>query len=192
MDGSRTDPAVIGVYVDVAAAHDADDASAGEAVTVFEDRRDAERRRLAGRPTDTAVQVMPFVLAGTLLALALGPALNALALGEELAAALGARVAATKPLSALAVVLLCGSATPVAGPIAFVGLAVPHAARLLVGPDIRWVLVYCLFLAPALLLGADTVGRVLADQEFQVGVVTAWVGAPLFLILVRYGRVRDL
>jgi iron complex transport system permease protein len=82
--------------------------------------------------------------------------------------------------------LLCGAATAAAGPIGFVGLAVPHVARFVVGPDQRWVLAYSTLLAPILLLGADILGRVLgAPGEVQVGIVTAFLGAPLFIALCR-------
>lgn len=88
--------------------------------------------------------------------------------------------------SALAVVLLAGTATAVAGPIGFVGVAVPHIARTIVGPDHRWVLPWSAVLAPTLLLVADMVGRVVVrPEELQVGIVTALIGAPFFILMVR-------
>ncbi|MFC4950492.1 FecCD family ABC transporter permease [Pseudonocardia sp. GCM10023141] len=148
---------------------------------------------LAGRTMDIVVALGPFLVVGVLLALSLGPALNALALGDQVGAALGVRVGRTRLLTALAVTLLCGSATAAIGPIGFVGLTVPHAARMIVGPDQRWVLAYSLVLAPVLLIGADVLGRVvLPSGELQVGIVTAVLGAPVFLVLCRRRRIAQL
>ncbi|MFC5381596.1 FecCD family ABC transporter permease [Aquipuribacter nitratireducens] len=141
---------------------------------------------VAGRGLDVAAQVAPFLAVGAVVALLSGRALNALALGDDVARSLGARVGLTRVTAAVAVVLLVGAATAAAGPIAFVGLTVPHVARALTGPDYRWVLAYSAGLAPALLLAADVLGRVVARPgELQVGIVTAVVGAPVFIALVR-------
>jgi iron complex transport system permease protein len=144
---------------------------------------------LAGRSTDIAAQVGPFAAAGTVLALAGARSLNTLALGDDVARSLGQRVGLARTLAATAVVVLVGSATAAAGPIAFVGLAIPHVARAIVGPDYRWILPYSMVLAPVLLLGADVLGRVVARPgELQVGIVTALAGAPVFILLVRRRR----
>ncbi|MBZ6231749.1 iron ABC transporter permease [Streptomyces olivaceus] len=141
---------------------------------------------LNGRDLDVLLQALPFVAAGAVLALGLGPRLNGLALGDDVARALGQRVAVARFAGAAATVLLCGAATAVAGPIAFVGLAVPHAVRMFTGPDYRWILPYSALLAPVLLLVADVLGRVVARPgEVQVGVVTAAVGCVPFILLVR-------
>ena len=138
-------------------------------------------------------QAMPFILIGIVLALGLGPALNALAMGEETGRALGAHILRTRALGMLAVTLLCGAATAVTGPIWFVGLAVPHIARMITGPDQRWVLLYSMVLAPVLLLAADILGRVVvAPSELEVGIVTAFLGAPVFILLARRRRAADL
>jgi iron complex transport system permease protein len=119
--------------------------------------------------------------------------LNNLALGDDVARGLGQRVAWTRAAVAAAIVLLCGAATAAAGPIAFVGLAVPHVARAVTGPDYRWVVPYSMVLAPVLLLGADVLGRLIARPgEVQVGIVTAFVGAPVFIGLVRGRRLAEL
>jgi iron complex transport system permease protein len=141
---------------------------------------------LAGRPLAVATTILPFVLAGTVLALLVARSLNAVALGDDLARTLGARIARTRVLAMLAVMLLAGAATAAVGPIGFVGLAVPHAARLIVGPDQRWVLPYSALLAAILLLGSDILGRVVgAPGELEVGIVTAFLGAPVFVALCR-------
>ncbi|MEY9953001.1 FecCD family ABC transporter permease [Leifsonia sp. EB34] len=141
---------------------------------------------LAGRGFDVLWQVLPTLAVGAVLALALGRLLNGLALGDNVARGLGQRVGLARALSAVAVVLLCGSATAAVGPIAFVGLVVPHAARWVVGADYRRILAFSAVIAPALLIACDVIGRVVAPPgELQVGIVMAFVGAPLFIALVR-------
>ena len=147
---------------------------------------------LSGRDLGVLVKIVPFILLGTFLALGLARSLNALDLGEESAQALGVKPGRTRALGAFAVVLLCGSATAAVGPIAFVGLAVPFVVRVWTGPDQRWVLPYSLLLAPALMLGADVVGRVVTPGELETGLVTAFLGAPLFMFMVRRGGMRKL
>lgn len=148
---------------------------------------------LAGRDISVVAQLAPFIAVGTVMALASGRVLNALALGDDVARSLGQKVAAARACSALSVVLLVGAATAAAGPIGFVGLTVPHVARAVTGPDYRWVLPYSAVLAPVLLLGSDIVGRVVARPgELQVGIVTALVGAPFFVALVRRRKLASL
>lgn len=145
------------------------------------------------RDADVLWKAAPFIAVGAVLALLLGPQLNGLALGDDLARGLGQRVGPARLLSAAAVVLLCGSATVVAGPIGFVGLAVPHAARLITGPDYRWVLPYSMLMAPIVLLLADILGRLVAGPgELQVGVVTAGLGCIPFIWLVRRRKLVEL
>jgi iron complex transport system permease protein len=148
---------------------------------------------LAGRDLAILGEVGPFLIVGTLIALALARPLNALALGDDSGRALGARVGRTRALGAVSITLLCGAATAVAGPIVFVGLCVPHMARAIAGPDQRWVLGYSALLAPILLLTADVIGRVvISPSELEVGVVTALIGAPVFIALVRRKRIAQL
>ncbi|PZG13360.1 iron ABC transporter permease [Micromonospora craterilacus] len=144
---------------------------------------------LASADTDTVRQVLPFIAVGLLVALAAARPLNALALGEDAARALGARPALIRAMVIAAITLLCGAATAACGPIVFVGLLVPHLVRALTGPDLRWLLPYSALLAPVLLLGSDVLGRVLGRPgELQVGIVTAVLGGPLFLWLVTRTR----
>lgn len=148
---------------------------------------------LASANMDTVRQVAPFLLAGTLLALALGRPLNAMTMGDDTARALGAHLTRTRIGAMAAITLLCGAATAACGPIVFVGLMIPHLARLFTGPDMRWVLAYSAVLSPVLLLGADVVGRVVTrPAELQVGIVTALVGGPVFIHLVRRKRMAQL
>lgn len=144
---------------------------------------------LTGARMTTVLEVLPLIAIGAVLALGIARSLDAVALGDEPASALGARVGWTRLLGFAAITLLCGGATAVAGPIAFVGLAVPHLVRLVTGPGHRWVLPYSMVLAPALLLGSDVVGRVVAPPaELRVGIVTAFLGAPVLVALVRRRR----
>lgn len=148
---------------------------------------------LAGRTPDVAAQVTPFVLVGVGMALVSGRLLNALSLGDDVARSLGQKVGISRAFSAISVVLLVGAATAAAGPIGFVGLTVPHVARAITGPDYRWVLPYSAVLAPILLLGSDIIGRIIARPgEVQVGIVTALVGAPFFVALVRRRKLAEL
>ncbi|MFF9313556.1 FecCD family ABC transporter permease [Streptomyces sp. NPDC014748] len=148
---------------------------------------------LASATNATIVQVLPFLLAGTLLALLLARPLNALAMGDDTARALGANLNRTRALAMLAATVLCGAATAACGPIVFVGLMVPHIVRSFTGPDLRWVLPYATVLSPVLLLGADVIGRIVArPAEVQVGVVTAIIGGPVFILLVRRRRTAQL
>ncbi len=148
---------------------------------------------LSGRDGRIAAQMAPFIVVGTAMALISARLLNALALGDDVARSLGQRVGLARLFSAGAVVLLVGAATAAAGPIAFIGLTVPHVARAITGPDYRWVLPYSMVLAPSLLLGADIIGRVIARPgEVQVGIITALIGSPIFLALVRRRKLAEL
>ncbi|WP_053913570.1 iron ABC transporter permease [Streptomyces sp. TP-A0875] len=141
----------------------------------------------------TIVEVLPFFVVGTVLALALARPLNALEMGDDTARALGAHPNRTRGLAMLAATVLCGAATAACGPIVFVGLMVPHAVRSFTGPDLRWILPYAALLAPVLLLGADVLGRIVVrPSELQVGIVTAVLGGPVFLHLVRRRRTVTL
>ena len=137
--------------------------------------------------------VAPFLVAGTAISLLSARALNSLALGDDLAAGLGERVALARGVAALGSVLLCGTATAAAGPIGFVGLVVPHLCRLLVGVDHRWLLPFSALTGACLLTGADVLGRIVArPTELDVGILTALIGAPCFIAIVRRQRVREL
>ena len=148
---------------------------------------------LAGRGVDIVISTAPFIALGLILAALVARPLNAIALGDDLAQSLGARVIRTRVIGVVAVTLLAGAATAAAGPIGFVGLMIPHLVRWFVGPDQRWILIYTVFAAPALLLLSDVVGRlVIRPGELQVGIVTAFVGAPALIVLVRRTRASGL
>ncbi|MER6915051.1 iron chelate uptake ABC transporter family permease subunit [Streptomyces sp. NPDC000594] len=148
---------------------------------------------LAARDWDVFRAVLPFIAAGLVLALLSARSLNAIALGDDLARSLGAGIGRTRIMVVVAVTLLAGAATAAAGPIGFVGLMVPHVVRWFVGPDQRWIIPYTIVCAPILLIVSDTVGRVvLTPQELQVGIVTAFIGAPVLILLVRRKKASGL
>ncbi len=137
--------------------------------------------------------VLPFLTAGFAISLACAKKLNSLALGDDMAAALGDRVALARGMAALGAILLCGGTTAVCGPIGFVGLIVPHLCRLLAGVDHRWLLPFSALAGACLLIASDIAGRLIARPgELDVGIVTALIGAPFFIWIVRRARVREL
>lgn len=148
---------------------------------------------VGGGTFDTISQVLPFLVVGLLLCLLSARGLDLLALGDELAAGLGARVATARATASLGAVVLCGASTAVTGPIAFVGLVVPHTFRMLIGGDHRWLLPFSALGGAALLVAADVLGRIVArPAELDVGIVTALIGAPVFISIVRRHKVRAL
>jgi iron complex transport system permease protein len=141
---------------------------------------------LAGRDFDLFLHVLPLMVTGLLLALLLGKQITTLSLGEDIAKSLGQQTVWIKLLAATSVVLLAGSSVAIAGPIGFVGLIVPHMVRFFIKTDYRWILPYSAVLGAILLLVSDIAARVLLKpQELPVGVMTAFVGAPVFVYLAK-------
>lgn len=146
---------------------------------------------MADQDGSTVLRILPFLVVGTVLALACAPALNSLALGEDVAASLGRRLGLIRLQGVAAVTLLTGAAVAAIGPVVFIGLVIPHVARALaqlagIGPDHRWLLPLSAVLAPSLLLAADIIGRLIArPTEVQAGIVVAFIGGPFFIALVR-------
>ncbi|MBW8172214.1 iron chelate uptake ABC transporter family permease subunit [Ornithinimicrobium sp. Arc0846-15] len=159
----------------------------------FNAMRAWESGNLQDRGWSGVTAIGSFMVVGLMVALALGPSLNAVALGDDFASALGANIILIRTAAVVAVTLLAGGATALAGPIAFVGLMIPHVARRFTGPDQRWILAYTLVLAPILLVSADMVGRlVVRPAELPVGIVTAFIGAPVLIYLARRMKVNSL
>jgi iron complex transport system permease protein len=148
---------------------------------------------LGGRDESALAVIAPLIGAGLLLSFFLARPLNAIALGDDLGRTLGARLVPTRILSVVGVTVLAGGATAVAGPIAFIGLMVPHAVRWFTGPDQRWIIPFSAVVAPSMLLLSDVIGRVvLPSGELQVSIVTAIVGAPVLIGLARRKKVSGL
>ncbi|MFE4912369.1 FecCD family ABC transporter permease [Streptomyces sp. NPDC056652] len=141
---------------------------------------------IAGRGAEVAGQVWPFLLLGTVLVISVARGLDALALGEDVAKGLGQNVAAVRIVGGLGATVLTGVAVAAAGPIAFIGLAVPHIARAIVGSDHRWVLPMAALIGPVMLLVSDVIGRIVfPPSEVPAGVITALLGVPFLVALVR-------
>lgn len=148
---------------------------------------------IGGVTWDDIWALWPYLAVGFLASLILAPALNTLALGDETATSLGLNVSLVRGISALAGVLLCASVTALAGPIGFVGLMIPNLMRLVLGPDMRWIMPTSALGGGVLLLCADVLGRLLGSPgELEVGIVTAMLGAPVFIYIVRKAKVREL
>ncbi|MFT4030731.1 MAG: iron chelate uptake ABC transporter family permease subunit [Protaetiibacter sp.] len=159
----------------------------------FESVRNWGVGTIARTSLDDAASVLPFLFVGLVIAVALSGPLNAIALGDELAASLGTNVMRTRVLGVVAVTLLAGGATALTGGIAFVGLMIPHIVRWFTGPDQRWIIAYSALAAPVLVLVADVIGRVIARPgEIEVGIVTAVIGAPVLIALVRSRKASGL
>ena len=148
---------------------------------------------LVNRDLDTVAALLPFLVVGAILAFAIGSTLNVLSLGDDLARGLGQGVGVSRAIAAVSIVLLCGAATALAGPIVFVGLVIPHLVRPFTGPDYRWILAYSAVLGPVLLVAADVVGRLLSyPSEIEAGLVVAVIGAPVLIVIVRRSKTAGL
>lgn len=162
-------------------------------VDVMESFRFWQIGGVGGATWDRIALVLPFLVTGALICLMSARGLNSLALGDDVAAGLGDNIVRTRLVSAVGAVILAGACTAVAGPIAFVGLVVPHLARQVVGTDHRWMLPFSALGGAALLVSADVVGRVIArPEEVEVGIVVALIGAPVLIWLVRGQKLREL
>ncbi|MFJ8247575.1 FecCD family ABC transporter permease [Peribacillus asahii] len=136
---------------------------------------------------------IPFLIVGILIALFTAPALNALALGDETATGLGVRTGTLRLVSAFGGVLLCGAATALAGPIGFIGLLATHVIRLVIGPDLRYIIPMSALSGAIILTISDVCGRILGSPgELEVGVVTAFIGAPILILITMKAKMRAL
>ncbi|BAU94524.1 Fe3+-siderophore ABC transporter permease [Corynebacterium suranareeae] len=161
--------------------------------STFDDLRFWGVGSVAGRQLDVVVAFTPFIVIGIVIAFAASRQLNALALGDELATSLGVKINHIRVWVIIAVTLLAGTATALAGPIGFVGLMVPHVVRWFTGPDQRWIMAYTTIVSAILLVVSDVIGRIiLPNGELRVGLVTAIVGAPVLIILARRKSVSGL
>ncbi|MCL4269160.1 MAG: iron ABC transporter permease [Anaerolineales bacterium] len=142
---------------------------------------------VAGREMSLVLEAAPFLLGGLVLAFIMGRQITTLSMGEDIARGLGQSIGWTKLFAAGAVVVLAGSAVALAGPIGFIGLIIPHVVRMFAGVDYRWVLPYSALLGATFLVVSDLVGRVLVRPlEMPVGIMTAAIGGPVFIYLVRW------
>lgn len=160
---------------------------------VMDDFRFWQMGSISGTGWQDIKVAAPYLLVGLLLAFCLIPSLNCLALGDEMAAGLGVNAKLTRGLGALAAVLLCGATTAIAGPIAFVGLMIPHLMRFLFGPDLKYVIPMSVVGGACMLTVSDVIGRIAARPgELEVGIITAFLGAPCFVLAARKAKVSSL
>lgn len=144
---------------------------------------------VAGRSMPMFINVLPYMVVGLIIAMILSPHLNVLGMGDDIAKTLGQRTAMIKWTASAAVILLAGASVAIAGPIAFIGIIIPHIVRYLIGADYRWVIPYCAVLGAILLVSADIGSRYIAmPREVPVGVMTAVIGVPFFVYIARKGR----
>lgn len=163
----------------------------------FSDALDSLRKwqlgTVAGASTEDYLPGAFLLLVGAFIMVLSMNTINSFALGDDMAASLGENVALKRFIIFIGITLLCGTATSMAGPIAFIGLMAPHAVRALVGPDYRLIVPLSALLGAALLVLADTVGRVIMPpEEVQVGVTMVVIGVPVFLSLIRTQKAVDL
>lgn len=148
---------------------------------------------VSGATWEGIATVLPFLIGGVLIGLISAPALNAMALGDDMAVGLGVRTGVVRVFAALAGVLLCGATTALAGPIGFVGLMVPHIVRLLCGPDLRYIIPMSAVLGAVLLTVADVIGRLIGyPGELEAGIVTAFIGAPILVYIAMREKVSSI
>ena len=160
---------------------------------VMDDFRFWQVGSMSGTNWEDILVVAPYLLVGFLIAIFLLPSLNCLALGDEMATSLGTNIKLTRGMGTLAGVLLCGATTALAGPIGFVGLMIPHLMKLIFGPDLKYIIPLSAIGGACLLTVSDVIGRVLGSPgELEVGIVTAFLGAPFFIIIARKGKVNSI
>lgn len=148
---------------------------------------------VGGALWDKIILLSPFFIIGMTIAIFLIPSLNAIALGDEMASSLGVNTTLTRILGAFAGVMLCGATTALAGPIGFVGLMVPHAVRLILGNNMSRIIPFSIICGAILLVCCDVIGRIIQSSgELEVGIVTAFLGAPVFIAIIRSTKVRSL
>lgn len=148
---------------------------------------------VSGATWEGIVTVLPFLIVGMLIGVIATPALNAMALGDDMAVGLGVRTGVVRIFAALAGVLLCGATTALAGPIGFVGLMVPHIVRLICGPDLRYIIPMSAVGGAILLTVADVIGRLIGyPGELEAGIVTAFIGAPILVFIAMREKVSSI
>ena len=146
----------------------------------------------ASQSLEDALSVVPLIAIGLVIAFLSTRALDVLALGEASAVAMGARPNQIRLVALVAITLLAGGATAATGPIGFVGLLAPHLARMMVGPHQGWITAYSMFLGTLVVAVSDVLGRILSPGEVPVGVVTAFIGAPVLIWMARRFRLNEL
>lgn len=148
---------------------------------------------VSGATWEGISSVLPVLIVGLAIGIFSAPALNALALGDDVATGLGVNTGMIRIVGAFAGVLLCGATTALAGPIGFVGLMVPHTMRLICGPNLRLIIPMSAIGGAIILTISDVIGRLIGSpSELEAGIVTAFIGAPILIIIAMRAKVRSL
>lgn len=148
---------------------------------------------IGGANWDSIRLILPFVVVGLIISVAATPALNVLALGDDVATGLGVNIGVIRIICAVAGVILSGATTAIAGPIAFIGLMIPHTIRLIFGSNLNGIVPLSAIGGAALLIISDVIGRVIGSPgEVQVGIITAFIGAPILIMIARKAKVRAI
>lgn len=148
---------------------------------------------IGGANWDSIRLILPFVIFGLIISVAATPALNVLALGDDVATGLGVNIGVIRVICAVAGVILSGATTAIAGPIAFIGLMIPHTIRLIFGSNLNGIVPLSAIGGAALLIISDVIGRVIGSPgEVQVGIITAFIGAPILIMIARKAKVRAI
>lgn len=148
---------------------------------------------IGGANWDSIKLILPFVIVGLIISIASTPALNVLALGDDVATGLGVNIGVIRIICAVAGVILSGATTAIAGPIAFIGLMIPHTIRLIFGSNLNGIVPLSAIGGAALLIISDVIGRVIGSPgEVQVGIITAFIGAPILIMIARKAKVRAI
>jgi iron complex transport system permease protein len=148
---------------------------------------------VSGATWESINLILPFIIFGLIISIASTPALNVLALGDDVATGLGVNIGIIRIICAIAGVILSGATTAIAGPIGFIGLMIPHSIRLILGSNLRGIVPLSAIGGAALLIISDVLGRVIGSPgEIQVGIVTAFLGAPILIIIARKAKVRAI
>lgn len=148
---------------------------------------------VSGATWEGIYTVLPFLITGLIIGVLVSPALDALALGDDVATGLGIRTGTVRLLGALSGILLCGATTALAGPIGFIGLMVPHMMRMFCGPNLRLIIPMSAVGGAILLTISDVLGRLISSPgELESGIVTSFLGAPILIIIAMRAKVRTL
>jgi iron complex transport system permease protein len=148
---------------------------------------------VSGATWDSIRLILPFIIVGLIISVVVTPALNVLALGDEVATGLGVNIGIIRIICAIAGVILCGATTAIAGPIGFIGLMIPHSIRLIFGSNLKGIVPLSAIGGAALLIISDVLGRVIGSPgEVQVGIITAFLGAPILIIIARKAKVKAI
>lgn len=148
---------------------------------------------IGGTSFDDIKLVLPFILIGIILSILLSNNLDTILLSEDTATALGLNVNRTKAIAAFSGVLLCATVTALAGPISFVGLMVPHIIRMVLCSNHLHLICLSGIYGASILLISDVLGRILGRPgELETGIMTAIIGGPIFIIIIRKAKVQSL